>query len=305
MATRRKQGERDAEGSTRKLIFSYILAQPEGIEEQKIRDKLAEEANVREPRGIKEHLKKLKADKVIKLRKGKWNQNVWALNTDFEKPEDFYDAIVVILSEVNLEKILKETEFLGIHHFLRMNESQISETFLRALGITIKNKEVEEKLIYMLRVSPVAFSKFITGVLPTCQSMDKKLEEHSIGILDSGKEMKEKAIRILDSSYIASIEREFADVFLKTDESQRKGDCVELKIKTLEMHFWHDLWAVFLFDSDPKGFDFEKLIRIFKMKAKRNNSGVCSCEYELTQKFTVSHYQGYQNNHASVSIHRP
>ena len=157
----RKQGDRDGEGVTRKTILGYILASPEGIEEADIRKRLFEERQIKETRGIINHLKKLEETKLIKKRKErikrKGIRNIWEINNDFENHEEFYEAIKFVSTHFNNR---------SINNFLRINQSLINEEFFNFLGISITNTDVREKILLMLRYSPTVFNELIFKILP-------------------------------------------------------------------------------------------------------------------------------------------
>jgi Txe/YoeB family toxin of Txe-Axe toxin-antitoxin module len=161
MVESRKQGDREGEGVTRKTILGYILASPGGIEEADIRKRLFEERQIKETRGIINHLKKLEETKLIKKRKERIKQkgirNIWKINNDFKNHEEFYEAIKFVSTQFNNR---------SINNFLRINQLLINEEFLNFLGISITDNDVRDKVLLMLRYSPTVFNELIFKIIP-------------------------------------------------------------------------------------------------------------------------------------------
>ena len=83
MSRKRAPGEKDPPGYTKAKMICYFIENEE-VEEPTVRDFLREEANVRDSKGQKEHLKDLKDMGILEKEERVGKANIWRLPRDEE-----------------------------------------------------------------------------------------------------------------------------------------------------------------------------------------------------------------------------
>lgn len=161
MARKRKPGKKYPDGFVKGQIILYVAQKhPKGLAEPELRDMLREKHNIREPRGIKEHLRKLKN---LYLRSDKEGvTNYWYVDFDISK---------------NSNKTIQLLDWLddSIINFMQtpFSKAQIDPILLN-LQKKLSSDELEQ-LRNLALTSPTCFEMLFT---PNFQrSIDRILEE--------------------------------------------------------------------------------------------------------------------------------
>jgi hypothetical protein len=260
----RKQGDREGEGDTRKKIFGYILISPEGIEEADIRKRLFVDKQIKEARGIINHLKKLEQTKLIKKRKErikkKGIRNIWEINDNFKNQKEFYETIELAFTHYTNPYI---------NNFLRKNQSMIQEEFLNFLGVSITNTDIREKILLMLRYSSTVFSELIFKIIPYIKSKYENIENS--GTKEHIGDAVTKYINILEIIFFEDLsslplahikESDFEEfkVVFKWEKKSAEGDHSEYSheiTQKIRIVYFHNEQDVTILLEQPKIFDHE------------------------------------------------